>query len=230
MDRLRVPVFLLACWLLLLALLIELGSSWALAKAAGEFETPGIAIGYLAIIDVMILHTVALMALQLVVPRNVMGRLQGPVTLVLSIIGILVVLFALVLGSFMLLMLMLTLLLAVPFGTIAYLAAWGHFAVKAAAATLLILMLLKIGFVILLPLAHQRFLQNKGLLFIAAASIGFTWVVGFLHALIPGFLVSIVDALAALVIAVIGLVWLILLFIGSVIATIKAIRSSVRFS
>lgn len=226
MDRLRTPIFLLACWLLLLALLIELGSGWALARAAGEHETPGIAIGYLALIDLMIIHTLTLMALQLVFPRSIIGRIQGPVTLILSIIGILVTLIVLVLGSFMLLMLMVTLLLAVPFGTIAYLAAWGHFDVQPAAATLLILMLLKIGFAILLPFAQQRFLKNKGLLFITGASIGLTWVIGFIHAFVPGFLVSIVDTLAALVIAVIGLVWLILLFIGSLIATVKTVGSA----
>ena len=230
MDRLRIPLFLLACWLLLVALLIELGSGWALARVAGPLQTPGIAIGYLSIIDIMIAHTIALMALQLVLPRSLMGRIQGPVTLLLSLVGIFIVLLVLVIGSFMLLMLMLTLLLAVPFGTIAYLAAWGHFAVKAAAATLLLLMLLKIGFAILLALSHQSFLQHKGLLFITAASIGLTWVVGFVHAFVPRFLASIADALAALVIAVIGLVWLILLFVGSLVATIQSIRSSVRFS
>ncbi|MET3712494.1 hypothetical protein ABIC65_003212 [Sphingomonas trueperi] len=227
MERLRIPFFLLACWLLLLALLIELGSSWAIARMAGEHATPGIAIPALAILDVLLFHSIALMALQLVAPRNLVGRLQGPVTLLLALAGFAFVLAVPVAGAFALLMLMVSLLLAVPFGTIAYLAAWGHFAVHAAAGTLLLLMLFKLGFALLLPLAHQRFLQNKGLIFITAASIGLTWLVGFVQAFVPSFLASIADALIALIIAIVGLIWLILLLIGSLIATIKAIRSLV---
>lgn len=226
MDRLRVPIFLLACWLMLLALLIELGSNWV--PVGGRGEPPGIAIGYLALIDALIVYTAAQMALQLVLPRNILGRLQGPVTLILSIIGILLAL-VMILAAFLLLMLMLTLLLAVPFGTAAYMVKWGHFPRTAAAAILLLVMLLKLGFAILLPLAHQRFLQHKGLIVILALSIGLTWVIGFLHSFVPGFLVSIVDALGGLVIAIIGIVWLILLLIGSLIATIRTLRSA-RFS
>jgi hypothetical protein len=128
-------------------------------------------------------------------------------------------------AAFGLLMVMIALLLAAPFGTIAYFAEWGHFAVKAAAATLSLAMLLKILFCIFLVLAHQRFLQNKGLIVLVAVSLGLTWVTAFVQSFLPGFLVSIGDALVALVVAVLGAVWLLLLAIGSLIATVKAIIS-----
>jgi hypothetical protein len=117
------------------------------------------------------------------------------------------------------------LLVAVPFGTIAYLAAWGHFARGAAAATLAFAMALKIAFLILLVLAHQRFLQNKGLLVLVGLSLGLTWLIGFVHAFLPLFLVSIGDQLMALVICVFAAIWLLFLLIGAIVATIKAILS-----
>jgi hypothetical protein len=122
-------------------------------------------------------------------------------------------------------MLMLSLLVAVPFGTIIYLAAWGHFARGAAASTLALVMILKIAFLILLVVAHQRFLQNKGLLVLVGVSLGLTWLIGFVHAFLPIILVSIGDQLMALVICIVAAIWLLLLLIGALIATIKAIIS-----
>jgi hypothetical protein len=226
-DRLRVPFFAAAAFFMLLALLVELAASqWLARLTAGTLKpaTPGIAIHYLAIMDGIIVYSIIWMALGLILPRGITGRTQGIVTLVVSIlalIGTVVLAFA----AFGLLMVMIALLLAVPFGTIAYFAEWGHFAVKAAAATLSLAMLLKILFCIFLVLAHQRFLQNKGLIVLVAVSLGLTWVTAFVQSFLPGFLVSIGDALVALVVAVLGAVWLLLLAIGSLIATVKAIIS-----
>ena len=86
-------------------------------------------------------------------------------------------------------------------------------------------MILKIAFLILLVIAHQRFLQNKGLLVLIGVSLGLTWLIGFVHAFLPIILVSIGDQLMTLVIAIVALIWLLLLLIGAVIATIKAILS-----
>lgn len=215
---------------MLLALIVELAASELLTKlTAGTLAafTPGIAINYLAIMDGIIVYSVFWMLLGLVLPGRFTGSAQGIVTLIaaiLALIGTVVLAFA----AFVLLMLMITLLLAVPFGTIAYFAEWGHFATRAAAATLTLAMLLKILFCIFLVLAHQRFLQNKGLVILTAVSLGLTWVVAFVQAFLPGFLVSIGDALVALVIAIIGAVWLLLLAIGSLIAVVKALIANIR--
>src|SRR4051794_26403867 len=224
--ELRLPFFVAACVCLLLAVLVELAAAQALTSiiAAEIPETPGYAINALALIDGILLYSVIWMLLSVVAPRAITGRAQGCVTLVVSFFGCLGTLL-LIYAAFALLMLMLALLVAVPFGTIVYLAAWGHFARGAAAATLTIVMLLKIAFLVLAVIAHQRFLENKGLLVLTGVSLGLTWVIGFVHALLPIFLVSIGDQLMALVICIIAAIWLFLLLIGSVVATIKAIIS-----
>ncbi len=230
MDELRKPFFIAAIFFLVLALLIELAAGGALADwtrgtlSADVANAPGFAIKYLALLDGIVLYSLIWMALGLFLPRAITGRAQGIITLVLSLFALVGTIF-LIIAAFVLLMLMVSLLLAIPFGTIAYFAAWGHFAVSAAAATLALAMLVKLMFCVFLVLAHQRFLENKGLVILTAVSLGLTWVTGFVHALLPNFLVSIGDALVALVIAVIAAIWLLVLLIGSIIATVKAILS-----
>jgi hypothetical protein len=223
--ELRLPFFIVAGVCLLLALLVELAAAQAFTSIFfSDKETPGHAINALALIDGILFYSLIWMLLSVVAPRSVTGRAQGCVTLFVSFFGCLGTI-ALIVAAFALLMLMLALLVAVPFGTIAYLAAWGHFARGAASTTLALVMLLKIVFLILLVIAHQRFLQNKGLLVLVGLSLGLTWVIGFVHALLPIFLVSIGDQLMALVICIVAAIWLLLLLIGAVIATIKAILS-----
>ena len=226
--ELRIPFFLAACFCLLLAVLVEVAAAdaltWLTLGQINDQATPGYAINALALIDGILLYNLIWMLLSVVVPRSVTGRAQGIVTLILSFFALLGTILLIIL-AFTLLMLMLALLVAVPFGTIAYLAIWGHFARGAAATTLALAMILKIAFLILAVIAHQRFLQNKGLLVLTAVSLGLTWLIGFVHAFLPIFLVSIGDQLMALVICIVAAIWLLLLLIGSIIATIKAILS-----
>lgn len=223
--ELRLPFFIAACVCLLLALLIEIAGGQVFTSIFFDNkETPGHAINALALIDGVLLYSLFWMLLSVVAPRGITGRAQGCVTLFFSFFGCLGTV-VLIYIAFALLMLMLSLLVAVPFGTIVYLAVWGDFARGAAASTLALAMLLKIAFLILLVLAHQRFLQNKGLLVLVGVSLGLTWLVGFVHAFLPIILVSIGDQLMALVICVVAAVWLLLLLVGAVLATIKAIMS-----
>ena len=223
--ELRLPFFIAAGVCLLLALLVEAAAAQAFTGIFfNEKDTPGHAINALALIDGILFYSLIWMLLSVVAPRSVTGRAQGCVTLFVSFFGCLGTI-ALIVAAFVLLMLMLALLVAVPFGTIAYLVAWGHFARGAATTTLALDMLLKIAFLILLVIAHQRFLQNKGLLVLVGLSLGLTWLIGFVHALLPIFLVSIGDQLMALVICIIAAIWLALLLIGAIIASIKAILS-----
>lgn len=223
--ELRLPFFIAACVCLLLALLIEIAGGQAFTSLFFDAKaTPGHAIAALALVDGVLLYSLFWMLLSVVAPRGITGRAQGCITLFFSFFGCLGTL-ALIWIAFALLMLMLALLVAVPFGTIVYLAAWGDFARGAAASTLALVMLLKIAFLILLVIAHQRFLQNKGLLVLVGLSLGLTWLIGFVHALLPIILVSIGDQVMALVICVVAAIWLLLLLIGAVVATIKAILS-----
>jgi hypothetical protein len=75
--------------------------------------------------------------------------------------------------------------------------------------------------------AHQRFLQNKGLVLIIATSLIASIIVSFLHGLVPLFLVSITDAIAGIVVAIIAVIWGIFFLIGSIPAIIRAVTSSV---
>jgi hypothetical protein len=149
---------------------------------------------------------------------------QGIVTLILSLLGVLGGIFLIVL-TFTLLVLMVSLLLAVPFGTIAYMAAWGTFASGAARATLGLVMVLKLFGAGFLVFAIPAILKNKGLVILLLFSIGATFLTGFLIALVPGFVAAIADTIGALIAAILGTIWLFVMLIGAVFAVIRAIRS-----
>lgn len=227
-ETMRTPFFWLATFALVLAIAVELASSSMIPGAAGahiDAGNPGWGIRYLAILDFLLLYTVVTMGLGILLPRAVIGRVQGIVALVLSFFGCLGTI-VLAFLSLAMLILMISLLVAVPFGTIAYMAAWGHFPADEAEATLALIMFLKIAFCVLLLLAEQRFLQNKGLVVLTGVSLVLTWLIAFLVGFPPFFLVSITDVLGALVIAIVGIVWLVLLLIGSIVGVVKAIRSA----
>jgi hypothetical protein len=260
-DTLRTPFFIVAVVLIILALLLEIGSSLAgrvlsgvevaqselsdssladLAKLpqlkgvspseiqseirsqAGE-KPPGKAIRYLGLLDTLLLFTVALIAVSLVVSERVTGRVQGIATLIVSflclIAGIKMIFVALAE-----LILMVTLFLAVPFGTLVYLAKYGFFDRGTASAILSLVMLLKLGFAAFLVLAQQRFVTLKGLVLIIVTSLIAVLIVSFLHGLVPGILVSITDAIAAIIVAILGVIWALLLLIGSLVSIFKAIK------
>jgi len=132
---------------------------------AGAVQPPGRGIPYLALIDVIVLFTMALMGAGLLLPDRLHGRVQGVITLVASIVLIVVAVTLLVIAS-VLLLAMVSLFFAPPFGTIAYLVIWGSFPRGDAAVLLLLLLLLsllmflKIVFVVMLVLAQPRFLHT----------------------------------------------------------------------
>jgi hypothetical protein len=61
---------------------------------------------------------------------------------------------------------------------------------------------------------------------LSGLSLGATWVVAFLIGFPPSVLAAIADVIGALVIAIVGIVWLVLLLIGSLFATFAALRSA----
>jgi hypothetical protein len=195
-----------------------------LPPGAGATESPpGRGIPYLALIDIIALYTTALMGASLIVSERLHGRVQGVITLIGSIILIIVALILLII-AFIELMVMVSLFLAVPFGTIAYLVIWGFFPRGDAAVILGLLMFLKLVFGGFLLLAQPRFLQNKGLVALVLTSLVANLVVSFLHGFVPIILVSIVDDVAAIILAVVAIIWAIVLLIGSIPAVVKSIR------
>ena len=83
-------------------------------------KPPGRAIRYMALLDGMLLFTVALMGLSLVISHRVQGRVQGIATLIFSLLLILGAI-TMIIAALLALLLMVALFLAVPFGTLAYL-------------------------------------------------------------------------------------------------------------
>jgi len=227
-DTLRKPFFVVALVLLALAVLAELGSGFYIDDAADgatsyDVANPGLGIPYLAVLDGLVLFTILLIGAPLIITDRVHGRIQGIITFIVALlifIGSLVMIFA----ALALLLLMVSLLMAIPFGTLVYMAEYADFAKGSAKVTLGLIMSLKLGFVVFLILAHQRFLENKGLILIVLTSFLATIILSFLHGLVPGFLVSITDDIGAIIIAILAAIWALVYLIGAIPAIIKALR------
>ena len=198
-----------------------------LASRAADPPRPGLAIPYLALLDGLLLFAVLLVGLSLAVPERVHGRIQGLATAIVSLVVVLLALLLVPL-ALVLLLVMFGLFVATPFGTIAYLAIWGFFDRGGAAIALSALMALKVLFAVLLVLSQPRFLQNKGLVLLIATSLVANVVVAFLHGVVPLVMVSITDALAAIVVGILAAIWAILMLVGALISIFKAIRVAKR--
>jgi hypothetical protein len=224
-DELRKPFFVLAIVLLVLALLLEMGSNLLIGRSDGlpNAAAEGFGVSSLAVLDALLILSVALMGATLFAHKPSLGRLQGVITLLVSL-AVLMGSIGLIVTAIGLLTLMVGLLLAPIFGTAAYFTLFGDFDRVAAASILGLVMSLKLGFAVSLLLAHQLFLENKTLVLLIATSLLAVVVVGFLHALVPNPLVSITDAIAAIVVNVLALVWALIVVVGSVLSIRKAAR------
>lgn len=238
MDKLRTPFFFIFLVAFGLVVGLETGSSFLLGLTSaldtasrlgadvppGASQRPGgLAISYLALIDVIMLGTASLMGIGILFSKRLHARAQGIITLVGAIILILVAI-VLLFVAIAQLILMVVLLLAVPFGTIVYLIRWGDFPRGDAAVLLSLIMFLKLVGVGCLIAAQQRFLQNKGLVALIITSLLGNVVAVFLHGLVPGILVSITDDIAAIVFAIVAIIWAVILLIGSIPAIVRALR------
>src|SRR5262245_7791618 len=188
--------------------------------------TPGLGVPAIVYVDAVLLLVLLVMATALVVPARIHGRVQGIVGLIVSILIILAAIVA-AFKALAQLIVMVSLLLAFPFGTIVYLIIWGFFDRGGAAAALGLLLLIKIVIAICLVVSHQAFATDKGMILIVAASLIAGLVVSFLHGFVPGVLVSITDAIAAIVVAIIGIIVALLAALGSVVSIVRAIRPKV---
>jgi hypothetical protein len=209
---------------LLDALGIDLDDNEDACDDADDLRTDvkGLGVPTLAFVDGVLLFMAGFMALALVVRESIIGRIQGIATFIFSLIlliAVIVVIFA-ALGK---LLLMVGLLLSVPFGTIAYFAIYASFPRAPMLAMLSTIMLFKVGFIVLLLMAQQRFLQNRALMLLVVTSFVCNVIVSLLLGIVPGFLASITDALAAIIVGIIGAIWLLFLLIGSIPAIIKAV-------
>jgi hypothetical protein len=221
----RVALFWLGLLLLVLAVLFELGAS-ALLRVPSQ-APPGLGIGALAVLDLLLLYTGALLALDALAPlRAIVARLQGVVTFLLSLLGLLACI-VLIMAVFALLILMVSLLVSAPFGTIAYFAAFGDFPTVRARVLLGLVMALKLCGLATMVVARPGLVGNKGFMLLLGCSIGLGFVLSLLHAIPPGFLVSITDAIGALLAAIVAAVWLVVFLIGALPGVIRGLRGLV---
>lgn len=126
------------------------------------------------------------------------------------------------------LLLLMLALIASFFGIIVYVAVFGHFGRSQAAVILSVLLFAKLGVGFLLVLAHQRFLQNKGLVLLVVTSLVANVITSFLHGFVPIVLVSITVAVAAIISAIRALIWAIGLLVGAIIAIVRIIKPEKR--
>ena len=220
LGELRKIPLIIALVLIVICVLLELSAIAFLQTG----DAPGLGIPYLAFLDGILAYSLALMVLALVLPMSLQAKLQGIVSVILMFFLALacIVLIFVALAN---LLLMIGLFFAIPFGTIAYLILWGDFPKTAAAVILSLLMALKIGTSICLLIAHQRFLKDIGLILLILTSFLATIIVSFLHGIVPGPLVSITDALAAIIVGILALIWAIVVLIGSIIAVVFALTT-----
>lgn len=233
LDTLRKPFFVAALVLSAVIFLIAIASAGFLGEAIptsrlptpglADLPTPGLGIPYLALIDGLVLFTITLMAISLLLPERIHGRIQGITTFVVSLLT-LILSILLIFTAIGMLILMVSLFMAAPFGTLAYLAIYADFDLSGSRWTLSTLMSLKLAFAVCLVLAHQRFLENKGLVLIILTSLLANVVTVFLHGLVPRILVSITDDIAAIITGILAALWALFFLIGSIPAIIKALR------
>lgn len=246
-GEVRRPLFFIAAFALLLVVLVELGSGFvigggsagpvgSLAAGVPRVESdmiegvdadspPGSGIGYLVLVDGFLLFSVAMLGLSFLLSQRLYGRIQGVATLVVSFLWLLWSL-VMALAAFVLLMVMIGLFVAAPFGTIAYLAIWGSFPKGEAATVLGLLLFLKLVFLGFLVFSQPKFLKIIALMIHVALSFVLQLVLGLVQGLLPFVLVSIGDELLALVIAIVAIVGSLFSLVSSLPAVVNAVRVS----
>ncbi|MEM7118967.1 MAG: hypothetical protein AAF614_41500 [Chloroflexota bacterium] len=188
-----------------------------------EPDIEGFGIPYLRFLDVIILFTLGLMTLGLIIPDYVQGKIQGCLTIIFAILLIIAAIVAIYIALAKLFF-MVALLFSFPFGTIAYLIIFGSFPREAMGTVLSFLFFLKILFVVVLLIAQQRFVENKGLVIFMLVSFVGNIIVLFLHSFVPRILVSITDAIAAIVVGIVTVILALVLGLGAILSVIFALK------
>ncbi len=186
-------------------------------------DPPGLGIPYLALPNGLLLVTVALMALPLLIGNRAIALVNGIVSL-LGGLGALIAGVVMATAAFAALTALVSLFLATPFGTLAYLAIFGFFDVATSAAVLGLVIFLQFAAIVFLVVAQPKMLGNKRLVFFLLLAVLLTFVTMLLHSIVPIILVSITDAVAALVTAIVAAVWGLLMAVGGLIALIKQLQ------
>lgn len=243
----RKPFLWVAAFVMLLTVGVEIGTTFFVASGGGgdslltfknenadtigdvevsassEDGPPGMGIPYLLLVDVFLLTNLVILALASLFPTGSIGRAKWVILLVVSILALIGAVIGII-AAFVLLLLMIGLFLAIPFGTLVYLALFGGFPQGDAATVIAIVFVLKVLVVVALILAqHLRlFLTNGPQIRLLLTSALATAVVCVLHGIVPGFLASITDAIAAIVVGILGVIYAIRYLVGAILALVKS--------
>lgn len=185
-------------------------------------RTVGLAIPALALLDGLTLAALAGIAFGIVNP-GLQGKVVAPANLVVSIVIVIVAVASIVM-TLALVGLMISLLLAAPFGTIIYFVRWGFFPRGSAQAILATVLLLRLVMSGCLVVAMPRVWKQVRLLVMVATGFVAHFLVAFLHALVPVPLVAITDAVAAIVVAIMATVWALIVLVWSIQGVVRLVR------
>ena len=175
-----------------------------LAQLANQQHASGRSIFTLVLLDGLIFVTLCLRNLQSCIPGPQQGQVQKVVRLICALL-LIVGAVSLILATLGTLLLMISLLLAVPFGTLVYLFQYAGFNRVGADVVLSILMVCKIGLIVSIFLSDPTLLQRRtDLVYPILLSLFSLVLISFLLGSVPGFLVSITDAIAAIIVAAIA--------------------------
>jgi hypothetical protein len=189
----------------------------------GGGRSPGYGIPTMAFLDGLILFSLGLIGVSIIISGKVQGVVETVSSFIVSLI-VIVTCFVLLFVILAELILMIALLFAPIFGTIAYFALYADFPVATAKIALGSTLSLKLVASVFLVFAHQRFLENKKLIFIIATSLLCNLIISFLHGFVPGFLVSITDAVAGIIMVIPAIIWAIIYLVGSIMSALKLMR------
>ena len=212
---------------------IELGSSLGLLSVVAELvgadgtKSPGIGIAALAFIDGILLYSWSTIKAGSFIPEKILTpamKIANICFFLLMIIAAITTIFV----AIALITVMVSLLLAIPFGTIVYMIKFGSFSTGAATSTLAVLMSLKTLFAITLVIGEKRLFHDYRIfLLVLATSFVANIIIGFVHGIVPGFLVSITDAIGAIIVAIIAVIWLIVMLPGSLINGVTLVMDAI---
>jgi hypothetical protein len=231
LDSMRKPFLVVALIAIFLAVLVEIGSMAVLGQATSSnptasalgVSTTGKGIPALAFLDGLVFVVTLLMTIEPLVTDRVQSKVQGLVTAVFSFL-LLLGCIKVVIEDVILLIMMVSLLMAAPFGPIAYFVVWGSFGTPGAQAALSLIMTLKFIFAICLVLAHQGFLKMKIFVLVIITSLVANLIIAFLLGLVPNPLVSITDDLAGIVVCILAIIWAIVYLVGGIGSVLRVIK------
>ncbi len=192
-----------------------------------DYDSAGLGIPADALMTLWLFIAVALILVGTLPKKGLIPVITGIVNVVAGII-LLILSIVVIVGGIAKLLFMLGLLLAFPFGPLIYLALFGFFARPAAAATLFFALLGKAATGILLVIGNRTMLKVPSMVILILCTILCGIIVAFLHAIVPLFLVSVTDSLAAIIVGIIVLIWSIWFLIGGIVQLITAAVAASR--